>query len=192
MAEGGCFCGAVRYRVEGEPIQSDYCHCRMCQRAGGAPVVAWGTWSVSQVTWLKAICLKLVFEQLELVDLSEIEPPAEDVRDAKIWMCIVLGRSLRLLLDASLDCGQVPGWCPSPRFGQFKPVRFGPRFGFRLARRELSECISRLGNQFIGRFGRMVALTPVGRKAAGARGGENRRTEALDCSACQCEMSGRT
>jgi hypothetical protein len=54
MAEGGCFCGAVRYRVGGEPIQSDYCHCRMCQRAGGAPVVAWGTWPVSQVTWLKA------------------------------------------------------------------------------------------------------------------------------------------
>ena len=52
MAEGGCFCGTVRYRVEGEPIQSDYCHCRMCQRAGGAPVVAWGTWPVSQVTWL--------------------------------------------------------------------------------------------------------------------------------------------
>ncbi len=54
MAEGGCFCGAVRYRVEGLPIQSDYCHCRLCQRAGGAPVVAWGTWPVSQVTWLKA------------------------------------------------------------------------------------------------------------------------------------------
>ena len=50
--EGGCFCGAVRYRVEGEPREAGYCHCRMCQRSVGAPAVAWGTWEAGQFRWL--------------------------------------------------------------------------------------------------------------------------------------------
>jgi hypothetical protein len=37
---GGCLCGAVRYRAGGM-IRAGYCHCRMCQKASGAPVVAW-------------------------------------------------------------------------------------------------------------------------------------------------------
>ncbi|MGD0492365.1 MAG: GFA family protein [Steroidobacteraceae bacterium] len=41
--EGGCFCGAVRYRVAGEPSSSVICHCESCRRASGAPAVAWVT-----------------------------------------------------------------------------------------------------------------------------------------------------
>lgn len=52
MAEGGCMCGAVRFRVEGSPQDPSYCHCRMCQRAVGAPVVPWGTWPTERFTWL--------------------------------------------------------------------------------------------------------------------------------------------
>jgi hypothetical protein len=46
MAEiltGGCLFGAVRYRITGAPVEALYCHCRMCRRAHGAPVVAWLT-----------------------------------------------------------------------------------------------------------------------------------------------------
>jgi hypothetical protein len=46
MAEaltGGCLCGSVRYRITGASVEALYCHCRMCRRAHGAPVVAWLT-----------------------------------------------------------------------------------------------------------------------------------------------------
>jgi hypothetical protein len=29
---GGCACGAVRYRVHGQPVLGTVCHCRFCQR----------------------------------------------------------------------------------------------------------------------------------------------------------------
>lgn len=36
--EGGCYCGAVRYKAEGDPSMQAQCHCRECQYiTGGAP-----------------------------------------------------------------------------------------------------------------------------------------------------------
>ena len=34
--EGGCFCGAVRYRVSGEPFRANICHCTNCQKRTGS------------------------------------------------------------------------------------------------------------------------------------------------------------
>jgi hypothetical protein len=34
--EGGCDCGAVRYRIETAPLFVHCCHCRWCQRETGA------------------------------------------------------------------------------------------------------------------------------------------------------------
>lgn len=39
--DGGCHCGAVRYRIAPCDGDSAYCHCRTCQRTAGAPVIAW-------------------------------------------------------------------------------------------------------------------------------------------------------
>jgi hypothetical protein len=39
--EGGCFCGAIRYRATVEPTALTLCHCESCRRASGAPSVAW-------------------------------------------------------------------------------------------------------------------------------------------------------
>jgi hypothetical protein len=49
--EGGCLCGAVRYRIAAKPDHAGYCHCRMCQRATGAPVVAWLTVTRDAFAW---------------------------------------------------------------------------------------------------------------------------------------------
>lgn len=51
--EGGCLCGAIRYRLGGEITESAYCHCRTCQRQSGAPVVAWFSIAPSQFAYTK-------------------------------------------------------------------------------------------------------------------------------------------
>lgn len=39
--DGGCLCGAIRYRLT-EPIAGVFhCHCHMCHRAGGALAITW-------------------------------------------------------------------------------------------------------------------------------------------------------
>jgi len=36
--EGGCYCGALRYVAEGDPVMKAQCHCRECQYiSGGSP-----------------------------------------------------------------------------------------------------------------------------------------------------------
>lgn len=40
---GGCLCGAVRYSLASTPFDVGYCHCRICQRTSGAPVMVFGT-----------------------------------------------------------------------------------------------------------------------------------------------------
>lgn len=40
ILEGGCFCGALRYRGMGLEA-AGYCHCSLCRRTSGAPALAW-------------------------------------------------------------------------------------------------------------------------------------------------------
>ena len=50
---GGCQCGAIRYRFEGELGDAGICHCRMCQKAfgsWGAPLVSL---AAAGLTWTR-------------------------------------------------------------------------------------------------------------------------------------------
>jgi hypothetical protein len=43
MIEGGCLCGAVRYRAGGPPRVPTNCHCPTCRKASGGAFVPWAT-----------------------------------------------------------------------------------------------------------------------------------------------------
>ena len=41
MLNGGCYCGAIRYQIDGTPFHESNCHCSICRRTTGAPFVTW-------------------------------------------------------------------------------------------------------------------------------------------------------
>jgi hypothetical protein len=43
MVSGHCFCNSVHFEVQGPEKFACFCYCESCQRAAGAPVVAWAT-----------------------------------------------------------------------------------------------------------------------------------------------------
>ena len=50
-ASGGCMCGIVRYRLESEPFDAGWCHCRTCQLASGAPAMVFASVPVGDFAW---------------------------------------------------------------------------------------------------------------------------------------------
>lgn len=50
--EGGCLCGAARYRATAEPLRGVICHCPMCRRHSGAPALAFVHFPTEAFTWL--------------------------------------------------------------------------------------------------------------------------------------------
>lgn len=52
VLQGGCLCGAIRYRFLGAASSSSTCFCKSCRRASGAPAVSWFVGKLTQLTWL--------------------------------------------------------------------------------------------------------------------------------------------
>jgi hypothetical protein len=73
MREGGCACGAVRYRLTSDPLFVHCCHCLNCQRQTGS-----------------AFAINLLIEA-DRVELLSGEPHRVDVprgsKKQKIWRC---------------------------------------------------------------------------------------------------------
>ncbi len=53
MFEGGCLCGALRFRADDRPVDTGYCHCSLCRRSTGAPVLAWASFPVGVFAYTK-------------------------------------------------------------------------------------------------------------------------------------------
>ena len=49
--KGSCACGRVTFNVDGEPIIQLYCHCRSCQLAHAAPLIAGAIFPARSVTY---------------------------------------------------------------------------------------------------------------------------------------------
>ncbi len=72
--EGGCACGAVRYRLVSEPMITHCCHCLNCQRQTGSAF---------------AVNLLIEADRLELsgADLQPVDVPRDDGSMQRIYRC---------------------------------------------------------------------------------------------------------
>src|SRR5271170_593652 len=50
---GGCQCGAIRFAVSGLPAKISICHCRMCQKAAGAPFASFADIEKGDFAWTR-------------------------------------------------------------------------------------------------------------------------------------------
>lgn len=51
--EGGCLCGAIRYRSTVPPVRGVICHCSMCRKHSGAPILAFVHFPRHAFAWIK-------------------------------------------------------------------------------------------------------------------------------------------
>jgi hypothetical protein len=49
---GGCLCGDIRYEASAVPEDNGYCHCRMCQRASGAPAQCYAGFPIAAFAYV--------------------------------------------------------------------------------------------------------------------------------------------
>ena len=72
--EGGCACGAVRYRLASEPMFVHCCHCLNCQRQTGSAFV---------------INLLIETDRVEVLagDPQPVDVPRDDGSTQRIWRC---------------------------------------------------------------------------------------------------------
>jgi len=72
--EGGCSCGAVRYRLASDPLVTHCCHCLNCQRQTGSAFV---------------INLLIEADRMELLagDPQPVEVPRDDGSTQRIYRC---------------------------------------------------------------------------------------------------------
>jgi len=51
--QGGCQCGALRYRIDAPLTDSAHCHCAICRRSSGGILTTWVTVPRQAFHWLR-------------------------------------------------------------------------------------------------------------------------------------------
>ena len=74
MREGGCACGAVRYRLNRDPMFVHCCHCTCCQTETGSAFVINALVESDQVETLKGFP-------------EPVMTPSESGRGQQVWRC---------------------------------------------------------------------------------------------------------
>ena len=50
--EGGCLCGAIRYRATAAPLRCVICHCADCRKHSGAPCLSFVHFAADSFKWI--------------------------------------------------------------------------------------------------------------------------------------------
>lgn len=50
--EGGCLCGAIRFRSTEAPVRCVICHCKDCRKHSGAPCLSFVHFPLEAFTWV--------------------------------------------------------------------------------------------------------------------------------------------
>lgn len=53
LLTGGCQCGAIRFAIKATPLKVSICHCRMCQKASGAPFASFADIAKEDFSWTR-------------------------------------------------------------------------------------------------------------------------------------------
>jgi hypothetical protein len=53
LLTGGCQCGAIRFALKAAPLRVSICHCRMCQKASGAPFASFAYIRKEEFAWTR-------------------------------------------------------------------------------------------------------------------------------------------
>src|SRR5687768_320625 len=105
--DGGCACGGLRFRITGALQNCGYCHCRLCQRTSGAPVMVFAT------------------VDLAAFEMTSGEPQKyRSTSFGERWFCASCGSQIAMrvdresspdTIDVSVVCLDAPETAP-PRF----------------------------------------------------------------------------
>jgi len=79
--EGGCACGAVRYRLESEPMFVHCCHCKDCQRQTGSAFVLNALIETDRVAILRG-------------EVTRFDMPTDSGRPHGVYRCPTCGTAL--------------------------------------------------------------------------------------------------
>jgi len=62
---GSCFCGAIKYQVEGELRDARSCHCSMCRKAFSSPASAYALVDSESFEWLSGEIFLTSYESID-------------------------------------------------------------------------------------------------------------------------------